>query len=112
MREDGGLRLRNERFDDFVHGFLHLNVALFRHLRWCDRLAGVSPLHRAVDEEAGAIRALDLPCRAEIEIDPRMAERTAAAIAGSDRLVDVDGFERTHMRPGSASDANNGRLTV
>jgi hypothetical protein len=27
-----------------------------------------------------------------------MAERPAAAIAGSDRLVNVDGFERAHMR--------------
>jgi hypothetical protein len=41
-----------------------------------------------------------------------MTERTATAVAGSDRLVNVDGFEGTHMRPGSASRHNNGRLTV
>jgi hypothetical protein len=28
-----------------------------------------------------------------------MAERLITAIAGSDRLVDVDGFERSHIRP-------------
>jgi hypothetical protein len=35
----------------------------------------------------------------EIEEDPGMAERPAAAIAGSHSLVNVDGFERPHMRP-------------
>ena len=58
-------------------------------------------MHRAVDEEAGTIGALDLPFMAEFEIDPGMVERPA--IAGSDRLINVDGFERPHMRPGYTS---------
>jgi hypothetical protein len=28
-----------------------------------------------------------------------MAHRPTSAIAGSDRLVNVDGFERAHVRP-------------
>jgi hypothetical protein len=55
-------------------------------------------LHRAVDKEAGAIRTFDLAVTPEIEKDSGMAERPAAAIAGSNCLVNVDGFERAHMR--------------
>ena len=55
-------------------------------------------MHRAVDKKTGAIRALDLPVVSKVEKDPGMAERPAAAIAGRDRLVNVDGFERAHMR--------------
>jgi hypothetical protein len=58
-------------------------------------------LHRAVDEKAGAIGAFDLPIAPEIEKDSGMAERPTVAIAGSNRLVNVDGFERAHMRLGS-----------
>jgi hypothetical protein len=55
-------------------------------------------LHRAVDKEAGAIGALDLTVAPEIEKDSRVPERPTAAIAGSNRVVNVDGFERAHMR--------------
>ena len=63
------------------------------------RLAGSGCLHRAVDKETGAIRAFDLPIAPEIQKDPRMAERPTAAIASSDSLINVDGFERPHRRP-------------
>jgi hypothetical protein len=55
-------------------------------------------LHRAVDKETGAIGAFDLTVAPEIEKHPGVAERPSVTIAGSNRLVDVDGFERTHMR--------------
>jgi hypothetical protein len=35
-----------------------------------------------------------------------MAERPAATIAGSNRLVNVDGFERAHMRLGNGVGAD------
>src|SRR5438067_3386086 len=44
----------------------------------------------AVDEPARAIGAFDMPGRREVQIDPRVAERAAAAIAGRDHLVDLD----------------------
>ena len=69
-------------------------------LRRRGRIAGSGSLHRAVDKQTGAIRAFDLPIGTETEEDPGMAERLVAAIAGSDRPVDVDGFERSHIRPG------------
>ena len=55
-------------------------------------------MHSAVDKETGAIGAVDLPVAPEIEKDSGMAERPATAIAGGNRLVNVDGFERAHMR--------------
>jgi hypothetical protein len=55
-------------------------------------------LHRAVDKETGAIGAFDLAVTPEIEKDSRVAEYPTATIAGSNRLINVDGFERTHMR--------------
>jgi hypothetical protein len=55
-------------------------------------------LHRAVDKETGAIGAFDPTVAPEIEKDSRVAECSTAAIAGSNRLIDVDGFKRTHMR--------------
>lgn len=58
-------------------------------------------MHRAVDKETGAIRAFDLTVAPEIEKDSRVAEHSTAAIAGSNRLVNVDGFERAHMRLGN-----------
>src|SRR5437868_10022565 len=73
--------------------FLLSDVALFRRpLRaarrraWGrsgrrGRVAGSGWLHRAVDKETRTIRALHLPRRAEVEIDPGMPERPAAAIA-------------------------------
>ena len=57
-------------------------------------------MHRAVDKETGAIGAFDLPIAPEIEKHSGVAEHPTAAIAGSNRLVDVDGFERAHMRLG------------
>ena len=64
-------------------------------------MTGCGSLHSAVDKETGAIRALDLPFRAKIQKYPGMAERSSATIARSDALVDVDGFEWPHMRPGN-----------
>ena len=95
-------QLRNERFDDFVHGILHLDVARCCWVRWRDGFTGTGGLHRAIDKEPGAIGALDLSGRGEIEIHPRMAERPFAAVANGDRPVDVDGFERPHMRSGNS----------
>src|SRR5262249_20103185 len=99
----GRLRLRNQRFDNVVHGFLHSGVALFRCPRRCRRRGGLPPPPRTTDEETRAIRTLDLPGRAKIEIALGMTERSAVAIAGGDRLIDVDGFERPHLRPGKCS---------
>src|SRR5437016_6871391 len=68
LRCDGGVRLRNDRFGDLVHGFLHLSIARFR---WARRRSGwvdIGILHRAVNEEAGTIGTLDLPGWAEIEV--------------------------------------------
>src|SRR6185437_390183 len=91
--------LGNYRFDDVAHCIRRLNVALFRSPGRCGRLRGLGPLHRTVDEEPGAVRALDLSLVSEIEEHPGVAERPAAAVAGGDRLVNVDGFKGSHMRP-------------
>src|SRR6266566_887605 len=85
----------NDRVDDLVHGFLLSDVARFR-------LAGRRSLpgrHRAVDEEARAIRTLDLSGWGEVQIHPGMAERPLAAVADGDHCVDVDGFEWRHEPP-------------
>ena len=63
-------------------------------------------MHRAVDKKTGAIGAFDLPITPEIEKHSGMAERPTATIAGSDRFVDVDSFERAHMRPGNGVGAD------
>ena len=77
---------------------------------WSHR--GSGSLHRAVDEQTGAIRAFDLPIRTEIEKDPGMAMRLVAAIARGDRLVYVDRFGRPHMPPRNGAGADHTRLTV
>src|SRR5579859_639044 len=46
--------------------------------------------------EARAIGAFDLMLRSQIQIDRRMAERAAAAIAGDDLGLDGDDLERLH----------------
>jgi hypothetical protein len=104
--------LRNERFDQIVHGVLYSGIALFRHPGRRSRLLGSGCLHRAVDKQAGAIRAFDLPIAPEIEKDPRMAERPTTAIAGSDSLINVDGFEGPHRRPENGAGAGHARLTI
>src|SRR5260370_41130192 len=106
MRSGCRSGLRNERFDQIVHGVLYSGIALFRHPGRSSRLLGSGSLHRAVDKKAGAIGAFDLPIAPEIEKDRRMAERPTAAIAGSDGIINVDGFEGTQWRPenGAAMD--------
>src|SRR5581483_5254808 len=49
-----------------------------------------------VDEGARAIGAFGAPARLQVQVDARVAERAAAAAAGGDRLVDLDGFEFGH----------------
>src|SRR6516164_3626445 len=103
MRNGGLLGLRNDYVDDLVHGFLPLEVAPFP-VALRPALAGTAPgplfaargRHRAVDEETGTVRTLGLPGRGEIEINPGVTERPAAAVAGGDHRVDVDGFEGRH----------------
>ena len=104
--------LRNERFDQIVHGVLYSGIALFRHSGRRSRLIGSGCLHRAVDKEPGAIGAFDLPIAPQIEKDPRVAERPTAAIAGSDSLINVDGFEGPHRRPENSAGAGHAWLTV
>jgi len=90
-------------------GFLYLNMAFFRfprrrsRRRWSNLFTS---LHCAIDEETGTVRAFDLPVVPEIEKDPGVTQRPAAAIAGGDRLINVDGFERPHVR----SELHSGRL--
>ena len=104
--------------------FLHSDISLFRYPldaarrgargrpRRCGRIAVGGSLHRAVDEQTGAIRAFDLPIRTEIEKDSGMAMRLVAAIARGDRLIYVDRFGRPHMPPRNGAGADHTRLTV
>ena len=55
-------------------------------------------MDRAIDEETRTVGTLDFAVMPEIEKDPRMPERPAAAVAGGDRLINVDGFKRPHVR--------------
>jgi hypothetical protein len=41
-----------------------------------------------------------------------MAERPTTAIAGSDSLINVDGFEGPHRRPENGAGAGHARLTI
>src|SRR5215469_7168527 len=92
---------------NLVHGFLHSGVALARLAPRCD-VAGSGRRSCAVDVETGTVGTFDLPGGAQVQIDPRVAERPFAAIANGDHLVDVDGFERRHGPPGM----NSGRIKV
>src|ERR1700751_868604 len=93
-------------------GVLYSDISLFRGRRRAGRGTFRLGLHRAVDEQPGAIRALDLPGGSKVEIDPRVPEGGIAAVASGDSFVDVDGLEGAHMRPVANSARKRARLTL
>src|SRR3954462_12482459 len=78
---------------------LTLTPRLVRRLRYdADLLRHPAGLpHRPVDEPTRAVRALYPTRRRQIQIDARMPERPAPAVAGRDHFADLDRLERGHF---------------